>query len=84
MKNNNSVYDWAGITVIGVLLLVFLSMLSLDYYFDTRDHLDLDFKKVEYSGHSYVILEKGNESGIAHDPDCPCQWFGYGLWWSKK
>lgn len=30
------------------------------------------FKKIEWNGHTWIILITEDGIGLAHDPDCPC------------
>ena len=54
-----------------VLVLTAFVGAGLYIYYAISNNQDY-VSKVDYRGHSYVLVHANGSTGITHDPDCPC------------
>ena len=60
------------IAIGAVLLLTVSSCQNLSSNIIYPKGLEDRTKKIEYSGHSYIVFSDGYSFDVVHDPDCEC------------
>ena len=60
------------IAIGAVLLLTVSSCQNLSSNIIPKGLEDGVAKKIEYSGHSYIVFSDGHSFDVVHDPDCEC------------
>lgn len=54
-----------------ILIALCIVWMGVCIFYVISDHQDYS-AKVEYRGHSYILLHADGASTATHDPDCPC------------